>query len=171
MPNCEVTKRKCGVACTDEEINYAYYKDCKTGRVGTGATYTEAIQSATRTRPKCAGLMGETLKQCQAGKSTLFPGVKKIHPISKIKTVGGSGSSKPGVSGTGRGTIEVQPGSRFDDKKDNWKDTEKLLGDPEPDDDPGTVGGFDEGCFGLPIPCPLLAVGVGAVIVLLVALR
>lgn len=65
----------------------------------------------------------------------------------------------------------VPTGTRYDPKENNWKDTEKLLGDPEPDEDPGTVGEEPIDCFGIPIACPLLAVGVGAGIVLLVALR
>lgn len=42
----------------------------------------------------------------------------------------------------------VPIGSRFDNKTDNWKDAEVLLGDLQADDDPSTVGGFDD-CFGM----------------------
>lgn len=178
MPDCSQTKEVCGKACTIDGQKRAYYKDCKTGRIGYGESYTEAIQSATKNRPKCANLTGASLEACKNG---IKPTVRRIDPIKFINAQGKpvkkinaeiKAGGKPGASGIGRGSIPL--GSRFDTKENNWIDTEKLLGDTSPDDDPSTVnrpGDGGSGCFGIPIPCPFLAIGVGAVIVLLVALR
>jgi len=48
----------------------------------------------------------------------------------------------------------------------NKETTESILGSPEEINDV-----LEKTCFGLPVLCPMLAVGVGAAIVLLVALR
>lgn len=163
MPNCTkpISSQKCGEPCT--QAGQAYLKDCKTGNIYYGSSYEEVRAKSKR-----------ILDVRGSGKA--LPGVQKVHPISKIKTIKPievAGRVVPGATGAGKsksGDIIVPVGSRFDNKQDNWKDTEKLMGDPTPDDDPSTVGGFD-GCFGIPIPCPMLAIGVGAVIVLIVALR
>lgn len=171
MPNCSETHSKCGVACTEDGLNRAYYKDCKTGRVGTGKTYTEAIQSATKSRPKCAGLTDASLEACKNG---IKPTVRRIDPIKFINPKGTPVKSKTGASGIGRGSVPL--GSRMDPKENNWKDTEKLLGDTKPDNDPSTVnrpgdGGGSGNCFGIPIPCEMLAIAVGAIVLLLVVMR
>jgi len=181
MPNCDDTKYKCGIACTDEDINRAYYKDCNTGRIGTGATYTEAKQSATQTRPKCANLTGATFEACKNGIKV----TKRKDPIRFINPLGkpvkqiereireGITPAHGGITPSHGGITPAIPrGSRFDQIENNWKDTEVLLGDPEPDDDPTTVGDrTEEACYGLPIPCGSLAVGVGAVLLLIMSLR
>lgn len=151
MPNCSETNHKCGVACTDAN-GRGYFKDCKTGRIGSGASYDEARKSSVP-RQACAGLTGETLKACQNRKSTLFRNKSKItQPIKNIRK-------------------NVPLGSRFDTKENNWKDTEKLLGDPEPDDDPSTVGGFGGNCHGIPMECGQLAVIGGAIVLLILVMK
>lgn len=168
MPDCvsPASSRPCNQPCTEHigSIKKAWLKDCKTGNLYYGDTYDDVRKQQQR-------------RIQVEGSGKLFPGVKKVHPISKIRTIKPvevSGRVVPGATGAGKtknGEIIVPVGSRFDNKQDNWKDTEKLMGDPTPDDDPNTVGGFEGNCFGIPIPCPLLAIGVGAVIVLIVALR
>lgn len=132
MPNCSKTKQKCGEACTLEG-GLAYFKDCNTGQVGTGHSYTEAKRNAAK----------------QQKKTTLV--TPRRSPFSNIRK-------------------NVPRGSRFNTETD-WKETEKLLGDPAPDYDPSTVGGFEGKCMGLPIDCGILAIIGGALVILLIILK
>ena len=170
MPNCSETNHACGgQGCTVVLTNgkkSAWYRDCKTKNTGTGATYAEARKNATAKQKivePCAGLSGETLEQCK-NKEKINYSPNKVKNLFKEV-------SKPGQ-------IEVKKaldreikrgGDTGVTRNPNLGDVSNLiLGSPE---DWGNTIKEQSNCFGIPIPCPLLAIGVGAIVLLLVVMR
>jgi hypothetical protein len=96
----------------------------------------------------CKGLTGRTLTACNA-KQVVKAGIKKQSANKEDKEQGGSGRAVPaGI---------------------NKETSDSILGSPEEWGD--AIKNQMDNCFGTGIPCPMLALAVGAGIVLLLVLK
>lgn len=163
MPLCTETNHKCGTACT---VNLAkggtsaYFKDCKTGNVGTGADY-DAARKAAQAKEKvlCQGLTGATLEACKKKQSTLFDpkNIERIIVPGKGKEVVREAVQREIKRGGDTGiTREATPGDI----------SNLILGSPED----WSNALKSQNCFGLPIDCVIAVIAGLAVVILIMVL-
>lgn len=143
VPGC--AKVKCNTLST---IQKAGNPCCTSARLSPPRKDTKrTIDIPSGTGP-CKGLTGQTLVACNA-KQVVKGGIKKQSVNKTDKEQGGSGKTVP--AGPNKETSDSILGSSED-----WQ---KAIDDQM------------NNCFGTGIPCPMLALAVGAAIVLLLVLK